>query len=339
MTSRIRLSAHSATMRSFSTLSRCRVVSIQPTIFSVDAARTTTWSRLHGPIEGQRHEEASEDLQLPHPIWETGFSSKAAPRGQQQWQDGEVIAQALTTAHDLALERQAREIHDEWNVRHTCEMNELELTMNQLLCDKEIALAAAENELQQLRLVMGEQQKALEQGVHCCLMATIPFLFLCSSVAHSFNLLNFSLTVVKDAADTRSGSPVDAELLMAALISTESLLLGALLDKAHHQTTPSDLACLPPMALAGVGKATAAALSHVQIDSIAALASWPVLAEAQEAVESGCDTTDLVDTLHSVSACKANQTTVQALKLRTVGDAASWKYGQWAQALMDLRTR
>ena len=74
--------------------------------------RTTTWSRSHS------YRDNAEELHLPPPIWETNNTRAGVTHGRQtDLANNEALARTLTVAHELALEKQACEMHTEWNAR------------------------------------------------------------------------------------------------------------------------------------------------------------------------------------------------------------------------------
>ena len=69
----------------------------------------------------QRAADAESEAELP--VW-AAMGGHAGPAGAAaQFLPSSVdegLACALTVAHELSLERQAKEIHSDWNCRHSC---------------------------------------------------------------------------------------------------------------------------------------------------------------------------------------------------------------------------
>ncbi len=124
-------------------------------------------------------------------------------------------------------------------------------------------------------------------------------------------------TLTRDAIDSfPSGAPAHA------------LLRSAVLDKAYAETPAASLLSLPADSLQGVGGKTAEALAAIGISTVGELSRWPALAQARAVVEESPD-----GAAAELAGCAAEEKALKALRIKTVADAAGWKYGQYALAL------
>ena len=107
--------------------------------------------------------------------------------------------------------------------------------------------------------------------------------------------------------------------------------MQGLLDKAYAETPAASLLSLPADSLQGVGGKTAEALAAIGISTVGELSRWPALAQARAVAEESPD-----GAAAELAGCAAEEKALKALRIKTVADAAGWKYFQYALALQDV---
>ena len=206
------------------------------------------------------------------------------------------VAEALLEAHEAALEVQARELEAKaWEAAEE---------FSTVVASKQAELDAAHCSIASLEQRLAKQERDLTSLRAQAAAAPAP------------------------AAAAPDASAAEVQELQAKLASAHALLRSAVLDKAYAETPAASLLSLPADSLQGVGGKTAETLAAIGISTVGELSRWPALAQARAVAEESPD-----GAAAELAACAAEEKALKALRIKTVADAASFKYGQYALAL------